>query len=457
MDYFIVEGGVPLRGEVTVSGSKNAALPLMAASLLCEGVTIIDGVPDLMDIRTMAMVLRVLGAEVDLQQKSLIIDASGVNKWVAPYDLVRKMRASFYVLGPLVARFGKARVSLPGGCALGPRPVDLHLKALRKMGCDITLEEGYVVASAPRLYGARITLDVASVGATGNILMAAVAANGTTIIENAAREPEIADLARFLVAMGAQISGIGESRMEINGPTTLKPVRWKTIPDRIESATYLIASLITSGEIVVRGADAEHLTLVLEKLSEVGAKVEVGGDESIIDHLEKNISSEAEISGSSKQSTLRDEGRSYRESGAWIKLNAPPEGITSVDITTAVYPGFPTDLQPLWSALMCLARGDSVITDTIYPERFTHVPELQRLGGDLRQELNSVYIRGVPQLRAAPLMCSDIRGGAALVIAALAAEGTSRILRVYHIDRGYERMEEKLQGLGARLWREKSN
>lgn len=417
MDRFVVEGGVPLRGQVRASGSKNAVLPLMAAAILSEGTTVIEGVPDLMDIRTMAMMLRVLGADVDLLDGVLHLDMSKVNRWLAPYDLVRKMRASFYVLGPLVARFGKAQVSLPGGCALGPRPVDLHLKGLRRLGCEIALQKGYVVAEAKELHGARITLDIASVGATGNIMMTAVAAKGTTVIENAAREPEITELANFLNAMGAQIEGVGMSRIEITGPTPLKPVRWRTIPDRIETATYLFAGAISGGEVEVRNALPEHLTLVLDKMAEAGFELEIGDD--------------------------------------WVKVGPAARGISPVDVTTAVYPGFPTDLQPMWTALMCLSQGNAVVTDTIYPERFTHVPELQRLGGQLRQELNSVHIRGVPQLNAAPLMCSDIRGGAALVLAALAAQGTSTILRVYHIDRGYERMEEKLQKLGAKIKRER--
>ncbi len=415
IDRFIVQGGKPLEGVVQVSGSKNASLPIMSAALLAEGTTVINNVPDLQDIRTMTMVLKVLGAESRLEQGRLEIDSRNVNCWEAPYELVRKMRASFYVLGPLVARFGRARVSLPGGCALGPRPVDLHIKAMQKLGCDITLDSGYIVAKAKKLKGTHIVLDLASVGATGNTMMAAVAAHGTTIIDNAACEPEIVDLANMLNAMGAKINGASTRRIEIEGPTPLKPIEWTVIPDRIETGTFIIFGAITNGKVTVINCCPEHLTLVLDKLVETGCNIEIGENS--------------------------------------IKIISTDKRFKPVDITTAVYPGFPTDLQPLWTALMTLSDGDSVITDTIYPERFNHMPELQRLGAQIRKELNSIHIRGVEQLYGASLMCSDIRAGAGLLAAALAAQGESNILRIYHLDRGYEQIEEKIAKLGGNIRR----
>lgn len=415
LDRFVIEGGKPLRGAVECSGSKNATLPIMAAALMIDGVTVIRNVPDLQDIRTMAMVLRVLGADVKLEGGTLTIDASQCRPATVPYDLVRKMRASFYVLGALVYRFGSARVSLPGGCALGPRPVDLHLKALRRLGCAVEMDQGYVVARSERLRGARVLFDVSSVGATGNLLMAALAAEGVTVVDNAACEPEIVELANFLTAAGADIRGIGTNHLEVAGPAQLKPVQWKVIPDRIEAGTFLIAAMATGGEVTVSHCRPDHLTMLLDKLDEAGGHLEIAGN----------------------SVTLSSGGRRPR----------------AVDVTTAVYPGFPTDLQAPWTALMCLADGTAVITDTIYPERFNHVPELQRLGGDLRQELNSVHITGVPKLVGASVMCSDIRAGAGLVIAALAAEGICDVLRVYHLDRGYEHLEGKLSALGASVRR----
>jgi len=411
MDRFNVQGGYALHGEAHISGSKNATLPLMAAALLADGVTVINDVPDLQDIRTMAMVLKVLGADSRLEDGRLEIDGRNLSGWEAPYELVRKMRASFYVLGPLLARFSQARVSLPGGCALGPRPVDLHLKAMHKLGCEITLDSGYVVVKAGKMKGARITLDLASVGATGNAMMAATAAHGTTVIDNAACEPEIVDLADMLNTMGAKINGASTRRIEIEGPTLLKAVEWTVIPDRIESGTFIICGAATGGNITATHCRPDHLMLVLDKLTETGCVVETDVDSIHI---------------------MSAEGRPR-----------------AVDITTAVYPGFPTDLQAPWTALMALSDGNAVITDTIYPERFNHVPELQRLGALIRKDLNSVHIHGVEKLTGAPLMCSDIRAGAGLVTAALAAQGESNILRVYHLDRGYERLEDKIAGLGG--------
>jgi UDP-N-acetylglucosamine 1-carboxyvinyltransferase len=415
LDRFEVEGGIPLRGKIAISGSKNATLPLMAAALLADGNTVIENAPDLQDIRTMAMVLKVLGADVRFQDHRLIIDSKAVRDVEAPYELVRKMRASFYVLGPLLARFGKARVSLPGGCALGPRPVDLHLKALQKLGCEITIDAGYVIAKAERMTGARVSFDIASVGATGNLLMAAVAAHGTTIIENAACEPEITDLADMLNAMGANISGAGSKHIEVVGPTPLKPVTWKVIPDRIETGTFLIAVAATKGKATLEECRPDHLMIVLEKLLDAG------------------------VTSETTQNT--------------ISIDATSTKLKAVDLTTQVYPGFPTDLQAPWTSLMCLADGDSSISDTIYPERFSHIPELVRLGAIIRKELNSIHVRGVSTLAGASVMCSDIRAGAGLVIATLAAKGYSDLLRVYHLDRGYEKIEEKVSRLGGKVRR----
>ena len=415
MDHFIVEGGHPLKGTLACSGSKNAALPLMAASLLTDGVTILDNVPDLQDIRTMAMVLRVVGADVRFDQGKLIIDSSHCNFWEAPYELVRKMRASFYVLGPLLARYRQAKVSLPGGCALGPRPVDLHLKAMERLGCNVRIEGGYAIVNADTMTGTGIHLDISSVGATGNIMMAACGAEGKTVIDNAACEPEIVDLAEMLTAMGADIKGAGTKRMEIIGPVELKPVEWRVIPDRIAAGTILIAGAVTGGEVTLTGCRSDHLHVVIDKLREAGAELDI------------------------------EDGR--------ISLDASHASLKGADITTEVYPGFPTDLQAPWTVLMCLADDITIVTDTIYPERFTHVQELERLGAQIRKKLNTIYVAGPRKLTGASVMCSDIRAGAAMVLAALAATGESKVLRIYHLDRGYERLEEKLAALGARIKR----
>ncbi len=415
MDRFEVEGGKPLLGKVKCAGSKNGTLPLMAAAILTDGVTILNHVPDLQDIYTMAMVLRVIGADVNLENGLMHLDCSRCAHWEAPYELVRKMRASFYVLGPLLARFGKARISLPGGCNLGPRPVDLHIKAMEKLGCSVDFDSGYLVVEARRLTGARIDLDIASVGATGNVMMAASAAEGRTVINNAACEPEIEALGAMLNAMGADIQGAGTPRVVIEGPRQLKAVEWGVIPDRIETATYLIAGAITNGCVTVEDCRSDHLQMVLDKLSDTGATVSC--------------------------------------SDGSITLDARDRRLKSVDVKTTVYPGFPTDMQAPWTALMSLADGGSVITDTIYPERFSHVPELIRLGARIRKELNSAHVTGVERLKGASVMCSDIRAAAGIVVAAAAAEGKTNVLRVYHLDRGYEKMENKLNLLGGRVRR----
>ncbi len=331
MDNFVIEGGIPLSGTVACSGAKNSALPLMAAALLTDGVTVLNNIPDLQDIRTMAMVLRVIGADVRFDNDRLTIDCSHCNFWEAPYELVRKMRASFYVLGPLIARFGQAKVSLPGGCALGPRPVDLHLKAMQQLGCDISIEDGYAVATVGKLIGTHIHLDISSVGATGNIMMTACLAEGKTVIDNAACEPDIVDLTDMLNAMGANIEGAGTRHVEINGVKGLQPVEWTVIPDRIEAGTYLIAAAATGGTLTLTNCRTEHIGTLLNKLGKTGVGVDFNGDSVTIDARDR-------------------------------KLKA-------LDITTEVYPGFPTDLQAPWTVMMCLSEGDSIITETIYSER----------------------------------------------------------------------------------------
>ncbi len=414
MDQFIIEGGIPLRGTVRISGSKNAALPIMAATLLAPGVYRIHNMPRLRDVRTMAHLLRIIGAKVELEDHTVQIDTSRADFAEAPYELVKTMRASIYVLGPLLARMKRARVSLPGGCAWGPRPVDLHLRGMEKLGAHLQLDRGYIVAHTRRLRGSTIYLDVSSVGATGNIMMAATLARGITIIENAAEEPEIVDLGHFLQRMGAHIQGLGSKTIRIEGVNALHPTDYTIIPDRIEAGTFLVAGLITRGQITLTHCQPGHLQEVLAKLEEAGAQLTIERDT--------------------------------------ISLTAP-DRIRPTHVTTAVYPGYPTDMQAQWIALMALADGSSVVTDTIYPDRFTHVPELQRLGADIILKNNAAFVRGVRKLKGAPVMSTDLRASASLVLAALAAEGQTNVLRVYHIDRGYERIEEKLQKLGARIQR----
>ncbi len=415
MDKFVIHGGKPLEGEVQVSGSKNAALPIMAATLLAPGKYHIENIPRLRDVRTMAHLLRIIGAKVDFENHAMSIDTTLADFPEAPYELVKTMRASIYVLGPLLARFQRAKVSLPGGCAWGPRPVDLHIKGMKKLGAEVELDGGYIVARAPRLTGAHIYLDVSSVGATGNILMAAVLAEGETIIENAAEEPEIVDLGNFLQKMGARIEGLGTKFIRVEGVPGLRSTDYRIIPDRIEAGTFLVAGAITGGSIRVTHCNPEHIAEILEKLKETGMTLEIGAD----------------------AVTITSNG-----------------AIRPVDVTTAVYPGFPTDMQAQWIALMSRAEGSSVITDTIYPDRFTHVPELIRLGANIVLKNNSAFVKGVSRLKGAPVMSTDLRASASLVLAALAAEGRSDVHRVYHIDRGYEHIEKKLQKLGADIVRE---
>ena len=412
MDKIIIQGQNSLSGSVNISGAKNAVLPIMTAALMAEGESVISRVPDLRDTRTMIKLMEIVGAKCSMEGNCLKIDADSVNNPEAPYDLVKTMRASFYVLGPLLARFGTVKVSLPGGCAWGPRPVDFHLKGLEKLGAKVTLRSGYILAEAKKLKGANINFEFPSVGATGNIVMAAATADGITTIENAAREPEIVQLCDYLNKMGASISGIGTSKIVIEGVESLYPANIDVIPDRIEAGTFLMAGALM-GKITLNEVNPEHLDAVLQKLKEVGALVETTSSSVTIE----------------------------------------PGGLKPVDMKTAVYPGFATDLQAKWVALMSLADGSSMVTDTVYHDRFSHVPELNRFGANIKGDKNTAFIRGVKKLVGAPVMSTDIRASAALIIAALAAKGQTEVSRVYHIDRGYERIEEKFRNLGAEISR----
>ncbi len=413
MDKIIINGGNPLKGKVTLGGAKNAVLPIMAASLLVDGTTHISRVPDLRDTRTMIKLLELVGGKAHLEGNDLWIDSKHVNKPVAPYDLVKTMRASFYVLGPLLARFGEAKVSLPGGCAWGPRPVDYHLQGLEMLGAKVTLESGYIRAKAKRLKGNHIRFDFPSVGATGNILMAAVTADGTTEIENAAREPEIMQLCQFLNSMGAKISGIGTHKIFIKGVNDLSPCDVSIIPDRIEAGTFLIAGAAL-GEVTVLEGEPDHLKVLLEKLEQTGANISISGKDICV---------------------------------------RKGDVILPVDVETEVFPGYPTDLQAQWIALMTKAESDSVVTDTVYHDRFSHVAELNRFGADIRVLKNVASIKGKADLVGAPVMSTDIRASASLIIGGLMAKGKTEISRVYHIDRGYENIEEKFSSLGADITR----
>jgi len=425
MDRIRIRGGRPLHGSITVSGAKNAALPLMAASLLSDRPLTLRNLPQLADIATMTHLLAQHGVAVAMNGDHphdghtghvLTLDAAELTSTTAPYDIVRKMRASVLVLGPLLARCGRARVSLPGGCAIGTRPVDLHICALQALGAEIELVDGYIEAQAPRgLHGAVVLFPRTSVGATENALMAAVLARGETVLENAAREPEIADLARCLVAMGAQIEGIGSDVMHIQGRDRLDAGDHAVLPDRIETATYAIAAAITGGELTLRGARAELSEAALDALQEAGVAVAVLDD------------------------GLRIGGDGARPRG--------------VDIITEPYPGFPTDLQAQMMALMTVAHGASAITETIFENRYMHVPELARMGADIRVNGAAALVRGVERLRGAPVMATDLRASVSLVLAGLAAEGDTVVNRVYHLDRGYERLEEKLRACGAEIER----
>ncbi|MFH1194689.1 MAG: UDP-N-acetylglucosamine 1-carboxyvinyltransferase [bacterium] len=415
MDKFIIHGGKQLRGKVKISGAKNSALALMPAVLLNSGVNVIENTPEVNDIFTMIKLLRYMGLDSKFENHILEIDSRNIVSQTAPYEHVKKMRASVYVLGPLLSRFGYAKVSLPGGCAWGPRPINLHLEAMEKFGASIELDSGYIIAKADRLKGVKIHFDISSVGATGNAVMAASLAKGTTIITNAAIEPEIVQLELFLEKMGAKINGIGTTTLEIEGVDELKPARIENIGDRIEAGTLLIAGAITKGNIEIEYPHSMHINSILSKLEDSGARI------------------------------IKNEST--------ILLNAENISIRSVDITTAVYPGYPTDMQAQWIAYMTIANGTSTIIDTIYLDRFNHVPELIRLGADIHVINNSAFVKGVKNLKGATVMSTDLRASASLVLAGVAAEGTTEVLRVYHLDRGYQRIEEKLLSLGADIER----
>jgi len=415
VDKFVIQGGKRLGGTVSVSGAKNATLALMPAAILGSGTSHLRNTPSLRDVTTMTSLLKTMGMRIEFRDNELTLDSTSIDRYEAPYEHVKKMRASIYVLGPLVARFGRAKVSLPGGCAWGPRPVTLHIEGIRKLGAEVDLEGGYIIAKAAALHGARIHFDVSSVGATGNVMMAATLARGTTLIENAAVEPEITALAAYLNAMGARIGGSGTTRLEIEGVDALHPADVDTIPDRIEAGTFLIAAAITGGSVTLRNAVPEHLSAVTAKLEDAGCTIRTGP-------------------GS-------------------ITL-AAPAAIRSVDVTAAIYPGFPTDMQAQWTSLMAVATGTTVVTDSIYFDRFKHVPELTRLGADIELKENAAIVRGVTRLTGAKVMSTDLRASASLILAGLVASGTTEVLRVYHIDRGYEAIEKKLQSLGADIRRE---
>ncbi len=414
MDALVIQGGRRLSGRVAISGAKNAALPVMAATLLAPGVHKLRNVPDLRDTRTFAAVLGKLGARVSFQADLCTIDTSNVDSVEAPYELVKTMRASIYVLGPLLARLGAARVSLPGGCAWGPRPVNLHLTGLAAMGAGLEIEHGYIVGRDVKLHGAQFSFDVVSVGATAQLMMAAVLAEGTTTLDNVAIEPDITALGEVLVQCGARISGLGSRRLVIHGVRELKPIDTAIIPDRIEAATLAAAAVMTGGDITLERVIPDHFEASLRKLEEAGATITRERDE-------------VSISG---------RGR--------------PE---AVDVTTQVFPGFPTDMQAQMMAVAAIARGTSVIEDTIYLDRFSHVPELQRLGANIELKGNVAVVKGVEKLSGAPVMATDLRASAALALGALVAEGETRISRIYHLDRGYERFDHKLTQLGARVER----
>jgi UDP-N-acetylglucosamine 1-carboxyvinyltransferase len=415
MDKLCIEGGAPLNGEIRVSGAKNAALPILCGAILTADTLQVQNVPHLRDVTTTLTLLAQMGIEVALDEKLGVgLSGAGLSNFVAPYDLVKTMRASILVLGPLVARFGEAKVSLPGGCAIGMRPVDQHIKGLQALGAEITIEQGYIHAKAGRLKGARLVMDIVTVTGTENLMMAACLAEGTTIIENAAREPEVVDLAHCLIAMGARIEGAGTDIITIQGVESLHGATYAVMPDRIETGTFLVAVAAAGGEVVLTGTRADTLDAVIAKLGEAGARIE----------------------------TTRDTIR--------IAMSARPK---SVGLRTAPYPAFPTDMQAQFMTLNCVADGTALVTETIFENRFMHVQELRRLGADIEVEGNTAVIRGVPRLQGATVMATDLRASASLVVAGLVAEGETIVDRIYHLDRGYERIEEKLSQLGARVRR----
>jgi len=416
VDKLQIRGGVPLDGEVRISGAKNAALPILAGALLADSPVTIGNVPHLKDVTTMIELLGRMGASVTVDERMRVeVDPTTTNETSAPYELVKTMRAAILVLGPLVAKYGRADVSLPGGCAIGARPVDIHVAGLQAMGAEVHIENGYIRARAGRLQGARIVMDTVTVTGTENLMMAACLADGQTILENAAREPEIVDLAQFLVAMGARISGHGTDTILVEGVERLHGTHYEVLPDRIEAGTYLVAGAITGGRVRARNARAEHLDAVLGKLIEAGAAV------------------------------IRGDG--------FVEVNMHGRRPRAVDIRTAPHPGFPTDMQAQFAALNTVADGVGTIVETIFENRFMHLLEMRRMGAEIRLEGNTAIIKGVTKLTAAPVMATDLRASASLVIAGLVAEGTTDVERIYHIDRGYECIEEKLAGLGAQIRR----
>ena len=416
MDKLQIRGGVPLDGEVRISGAKNATLPILAGALLADGPVTIGNVPHLNDVTTMIELLGRLGASVTVNERLRIeVDPRTVRATFAPYELVKTMRASILVLGPLVARHGAADVSLPGGCAIGARPVNIHVAGLQAMGADVHIESGYIKARSGRLKGVRIVLETVTVTGTENLMMAAALADGRTVLENAAREPEVVDLANFLVAMGARISGAGTDTITIEGVESLRGAEYDVLPDRIEAGTYLVAGAISGGRVRVRNVRPDHLDAVLGKLEEAGAVVSRGD--------------------------------------SWIEVDMRGRRPRAVDIRTAPHPGFPTDMQAQFAALNTVAEGVGTIIETIFENRFMHMLEMRRMGAEIRLEGNTAIIRGVPRLTAAPVMATDLRASASLVLAGLVAEGTTDVERIYHIDRGYECIEEKLQGIGAQIRR----
>lgn len=416
MNKLMINGGTTLAGDVRISGAKNAVLPILAATLLADGPATIENVPHLHDVTTTVELLGCMGVMVSIDEKlSVEVDCSTIENHTAPYHLVKTMRSSILVLGPLLARYGEAEVSLPGGCAIGSRPVDLHIKGLQDMGAEIDVSNGYIHAKAKRLKGARLVLDIVTVTGTENLMMAAALADGTTIIENAAREPEVVDLADFINAMGGKISGAGTDTITIEGVETLHGTRYRVLPDRIETGTYLVAAAITGGSIMVKDTAPHLLDAVTEKLREAGAKIEIGED--------------------------------------WISLDMEGRRPKAVNVRTAPYPAFPTDMQAQFAALNCIAEGTSTVVETIFENRFMHVQELKRMGADIEIEGNTAIIRGVDELTSAPVMATDLRASASLIIAGLVASGETEVQRIYHIDRGYENIEEKLALLGAKIRR----
>lgn len=416
MDKLIITGGKPLSGEIRISGAKNAALPIIVSTLLSDDPVLIRNIPHLHDITTTMELLGRMGVSLTMDEKMDVeVNPTTINSYVAPYELVKTMRASILVLGPLLARFGEAEVSLPGGCAIGARPVNLHIHGLELMGADISVENGYIKAKCKRLKGAKIVLDMVTVTGTENLMMAACLAEGTTILENAAREPEVVDLANCLNAMGAKVSGAGTDSITIVGVERMHGTTYDILPDRIETGTYLVAAAVTGGKVKLKDTDPTLLDAVLAKLVEAGAEIETGDD--------------------------------------WISLDMKGKRAKAVDIRTAPYPAFPTDMQAQFSILNAVAEGSSSITETIFENRFMHVQELKRMGADVEVNGNTAYVRGVECLTSAPVMATDLRASASLVIAGLVAKGDTVVERIYHIDRGYECIEEKLQQLGATIRR----